>query len=934
MLSRTVFLFLLFSNHVLCQDEGGFPGLYPIAPEGNNWLGTRIFGFENCGINTQTIKYDYDDMHRIASTEGVYRNVAWGEAAAHEYFGPGLVINSGIRRSIEVKYSYPSAQIVRCDDPKKLCADPCDPERASKNVNAYAAQDDGKKYPQINFCPQYFELRSLGGAISFGLSQVYARQRFDLDTYINRASVFYHEVSHLTYFINSPPYICDWEIYLEVKKDVYQWKPAYQARFTKILARAIEDHSYGYYSGQSADNYANFALAKYVKANGLGDHPFYPVLAEITKPKGSPRMLREGVVVYNLDDEGVPVFNEGSLGTDPASCSKNEVMSTKIKGFAKDSDYGTPYTVEHRGWLANSLLYEVKDLELRILPLGDSITNGFQSSNGNGYREGLVKALSGNRVDLVGSVHSGSMADNDHEGHNGYIIDEISAAVTHTLSQRPNVVLLHAGTNDMDKNINPEDAPNRLGRLIDKITAACPDAVIFVSKLIPSSNENTQARIVDFNTALPEIVGKRVSAGYKVFLMDGYSPLSFVANDFADSLHPNDQGYGKLATAWYNAIAFADNQLGWISKPVAGGGTRPHLIPCDKNPIWIPNGEIANGAGLGQDLYPYLTCGEKRGDEGTCVCGSRTDGPTGSGDMDVPKEGSNCHDMSYDPTHAVHFADLDGDGRAEFLWVGSKGEVTAFYNQGPPGGQQSTNGAQVGWWPAGVIASGVGATPYQVHFADLNGDGRAEYIHVHRNGSASVWLNQGQYDGGKTPANVGWYEQGLVASGIGAPDSTVRFADLNGDGRAEYISVNSKGAATVYLNLGPKPGSDPRGAQVAWLPQKQTAMGVGGERHQTMFADINGDGKADYLFFPNYPPLGSGDGGRGNVQMWRNGGGPDDGPHAAEPVWYPDGEIATGDGTPPYQVMFADLNGDGRAEYIEVDRDTSAVKAYLNACPK
>ncbi|EEQ32232.1 lipolytic enzyme [Microsporum canis CBS 113480] len=382
-------------------------------------------------------------------------------------------------------------------------------------------------------------------------------------------------------------------------------------------------------------------------------------------------------------------------------------------------------------------------------------------------------------------------------------------------------------------------------------------------------------RAVDFNTALPEIVGKRVSAGYKVFLMDGYSPLSFVANDFADSLHPNDQGYGKLATAWYNAIAFADNQLGWISKPVAGGGTRPHLIPCDKNPIWIPNGEIANGAGLGQDLYPYLTCGEKRGDEGTCVCGSRIDGPTGSDDMDVPKEGSNCHDMSYDPTHAVHFADLDGDGRAEFLWVGSKGEVTAFYNQGLPGGQQSTNGAQVGWWPAGVIASGVGATPYQVHFADLNGDGRAEYIHVHRNGSASVWLNQG-----------------------------------------------------------PKPGSDPRGAQVAWLPQKQTAMGVGGERHQIMFADINGDGKADHLFFPNYPPLGSGDGGRGNVQMWRNGGGPDDGPHAAEPVWYPEGEIATGDGTPPYQVMFADLNGDGRAEYIEVNRDTSAVKAYLNACPK
>lgn len=64
-------------------------------------------------------------------------------------------------------------------------------------------------------------------------------------------------------------------------------------------------------------------------------------------------------------------------------------------------------------------------------------------SSGNDYREGLIKALSGNKVDLVGSVRSGSIADNDHEGQNGYAIDEIPTAVTNTLSRRPSVLSRH-----------------------------------------------------------------------------------------------------------------------------------------------------------------------------------------------------------------------------------------------------------------------------------------------------------------------------------------------------------------------------------------------------------------------------------------------------------------------------------------------------------
>lgn len=57
-------------------------------------------------------------------------------------------------------------------------------------------------------------------------------------------------------------------------------------------------------------------------------------------------------------------------------------------------------------------------------------------------------------MDFVGSVQAGTMPDSDNEGHNGATIDQISLFATVSLPQRPNVVLLHAGTNDINGNID------------------------------------------------------------------------------------------------------------------------------------------------------------------------------------------------------------------------------------------------------------------------------------------------------------------------------------------------------------------------------------------------------------------------------------------------------------------------------------------------
>jgi lysophospholipase L1-like esterase len=192
------------------------------------------------------------------------------------------------------------------------------------------------------------------------------------------------------------------------------------------------------------------------------------------------------------------------------------------------------------------------------MPLGDSITWGYESSDGNGYRLGLQELLSENTVQYIGSQRSGNMTDNYNEGHPGALIDQIATYANLSLWEMPNIVLVMAGTNDMNTNLNVSTAPERLGSLIDEIVDACPDAAVLVAQLIPSMPATTDARINSFNAALPGIVASRANAGKKVMEvnMDDY----FGEKDLQDDLHPSDEGYLRMSVAWYDGIQEADEK--------------------------------------------------------------------------------------------------------------------------------------------------------------------------------------------------------------------------------------------------------------------------------------------------------------------------------------------------------------------------------------
>ncbi|TKK91023.1 GDSL family lipase [Herbidospora galbida] len=189
---------------------------------------------------------------------------------------------------------------------------------------------------------------------------------------------------------------------------------------------------------------------------------------------------------------------------------------------------------------------------VRIMPLGDSITDGFNVPGG--YRINLWQRLvqAGHTADFVGSGFNGpaSLGDHDHEGHSGWRIDQIDAQIVGWLqAYSPRTILLHIGTNDMGQQYQVSTAPARLSALIDKIRANAPQVELFVAQITPSADPSFNARIQTFNAAIPGIVA---SKGPLTHLVD--QNTGFTTADLADGLHPNQTGYDKMAARWMTAL--------------------------------------------------------------------------------------------------------------------------------------------------------------------------------------------------------------------------------------------------------------------------------------------------------------------------------------------------------------------------------------------
>ncbi|MHC1764627.1 MAG: SGNH/GDSL hydrolase family protein [Verrucomicrobiia bacterium] len=235
--------------------------------------------------------------------------------------------------------------------------------------------------------------------------------------------------------------------------------------------------------------------------------------------------------------------------------------------------------------------------QVRVLPLGDSITQG--SSSYNTYRRPLWKMLiqAGYSVDFIGKTTltaSGTLPPNpdfdlDHEGHSGWRADELASQLpTWLASYTPDVVLLHVGSNDALQNHGGTSylpmTVNDITQIISRLRADNPNVRVLLARIIGVAENLTwrgalaidiNARIDALNAQIMNIAATQSTAASPILVVDqhaGFQPQAGV--DTYDGVHPNERGEAKMAEKWYQALQTILPRAQTFYRGINVGGSR------------------------------------------------------------------------------------------------------------------------------------------------------------------------------------------------------------------------------------------------------------------------------------------------------------------------------------------------------------------------
>jgi hypothetical protein len=237
----------------------------------------------------------------------------------------------------------------------------------------------------------------------------------------------------------------------------------------------------------------------------------------------------------------------------------------------------------------------------------------------------------------------------------------------------------------------------------------------------------------------------------------------------------------------------------------------------------------------------------------------------------------------------IAFADLNNDGLADLCGRGKDG-INCALSDGTSFGAvslwQSSFSDDNGWKAAQYYST--------IKFVDINGDGKADVC-----GRSSAGIDCALSNGTSFEAESVWESDFSDTNGWTAPQyySTIAFPDLNGDGKADICGRGVAGIDCALSNgttfYGFSRWQASFGDAFGWnLPQYYSTI---------KFADVNGDGKADVC--------GRGSGGIGCALS--NGTTFDEGS-----AWQSSFSDVNGWTVPQYYstIAFADIDGDGKAD--------------------
>ena len=213
---------------------------------------------------------------------------------------------------------------------------------------------------------------------------------------------------------------------------------------------------------------------------------------------------------------------------------------------------------------------------VRIMPLGDSITFDFNSGDqvnprpdGDriSYRYKLYQLLtaSGYSFDYVGSENAGNNYFHndeldDNAGFPNLTDDQLNLLINTGYNQAASqyeapgpylsyyptdIILLHIGTNALDS--SPADVQD----VLNSIRNWEPNVIILVARIINRGSYSSLT--TEFNNNVEAMVIARNDPKIKMVDMENGAGINY-STDMYDNLHPNQNGYNKMAAKWFQAI--------------------------------------------------------------------------------------------------------------------------------------------------------------------------------------------------------------------------------------------------------------------------------------------------------------------------------------------------------------------------------------------
>ncbi|KAI0145418.1 hypothetical protein GGR57DRAFT_494464 [Xylariaceae sp. FL1272] len=578
------------------------------------------------------------------------------------------------------------------------------------------------------------------------------------------------------------------------------------------------------------------------------------------------------------------------------------------------------------------------------------------------------------KVNMVGSLKDGTMADSDHEGHRGWTIEQVSHAWVTSRWMKPNIMLINAGLNDCVQHIDLSSAGTPMKELIDQIFDYVPGVTVVLSTLLRNTNPDHDACTVSVNEQCRALF--KTYKGARIALADVHSVMS-LGDLGPEGDQPTDSGYKMFAGVWWDAISKIEDRN---QAPVAVSGihdsTASSPSQCKKVAGNAPP-RVQTQLGSGYDDGSYLHNSINRGILKTANI----------------SKGQDPESITKDIPWHIFFANLVvvdvNAGRSQALddwvriWHTEEGRNVYYFRQNLGGGKfgdsvefdvdiDCDDGPHDFFCLKGtavVLSLNRGGNPptfenmgqiigdldgyavTDVRIADIDGDGRADFCLLAADGTIGCSRNGGTGDkptwqGSSTPAGI----RGKVFNEAQTDKAGIVLADLSGDFRSDYMYINDFGNVHTWINnRSTGSGIVPKWRSAGLTHEEKDRFdglawenrGSGGTKLKVdgnFYCDMRGSGSDDYVWIYSdghageirsssaMPTLGDGRAdilcietdSRITATLNSNGGLLDA------------GQVKFSEGWDRANIRFADVEASWTADLIHLDKYTGAVTVFKN----